>query len=130
MENTTAPQKEQGRGKMEACLKNGVESFKWTDDEIQLLLEVVKDYQSIQAQSNLDWMKIRSRYEQIAAKMRNEYPVAPLDERMRQGQSSYRSFFWTSSARSHGNGTERLRTVPLFVSLILSFHFLERNDVI
>ena len=80
MENTTAPQKEQGRGKMEACVKNGVESFKWTDDKIQLLLEVVKDYQSIQAQSNLDWMKIRSRYEQIAAKMRNEYPVAPLDE--------------------------------------------------
>ena len=33
-------------------------------------------------------------------------------------------------ACSHGNGTERLRIVPLFVSLILSFHFLERNDVI
>ena len=28
------------------------------------------------------------------------------------------------------NGTERLRIVPLFISLILSFHFLERNNVI
>ena len=33
-------------------------------------------------------------------------------------------------ACSHGNGAERLRIVPLSVSLFLSFHFLERNDVI
>ena len=57
-----------------------MESFKWTDDEIQLLLEVVKDYQSIQTQKKLDWMKIRSRYEQIAAKMRVDYPITSSEE--------------------------------------------------
>ena len=61
-------------------LQSDVESFKWTDDEIQLLLEVVKDYQSIQSQKNLDWMKIRSRYDQIAAKMREDYPVTSSEE--------------------------------------------------
>ena len=57
-----------------------MESFKWTDDEIQLLLEVVKDYQSIQTQKNLDLMKIRSRYDQIAAKMRVDYPITSSEE--------------------------------------------------
>ena len=88
MDSTTARLKEQGQGKTKAKLKrkesqnlkSDVESFKWTDDEIQLLLEVVKDYQSIQSQKNLDWMKIRSRYDQIAAKMREEYPVASSED--------------------------------------------------
>ena len=69
MENTTAPQKEQAHGKMGAkakrkefqSLKNGVISFNRNDDKIQLLLEVVKNCQSIQAQSNLDWIKIRTK---------------------------------------------------------------------
>ena len=73
MDSTTARLKEQGQGKTKAKLKrkesqnlkSDVESFKWTDDEIQLLLEIVKDYQSIQSQKNLDWMKIRSRYDQM-----------------------------------------------------------------
>ena len=90
MENTNkqAPQNKQARGKMKAnperkefqSLPNGVESFKWTDDKMQLLLKMVKDCQSTLAQSNLDWIKIHSRYEQIAAKMKDECPVASLDE--------------------------------------------------
>ena len=61
-----------------------MESFKWTTDEIQLLLEVVKDYQSIQTQKNLDWMKIRSRYDQIAAKMRVDYPITSSEQEEEQ----------------------------------------------
>ena len=154
MENTTAPQKEQGRGKMEACLKNGVESFKWTDDEIQLLLFIIfRSRFLLRLYASFVKEIIAMLSFSIAVSEARETARRPMvflkssiffvvfiiftcsfpqqqHRRMRQGQSSYRSFFWTSSARSHGNGTERLRTVPLFVSLILSFHFLERNDVI
>ena len=48
-------------------------------------------------------------------------------------EKSYRSAFGPVLhliACSHGNVTERLCIVPLVVSLLLSFHFLERVDAI
>ena len=53
------------------------QQFKWTDDEIQLLLEVVGNYKATQTQQKLDWVKIWSRYEEIAAQFKKEYPEQP-----------------------------------------------------
>ena len=135
MENTKAPQNKQARGKMEANpeRKEFVEYFKWTDDEMQLLLEVLKDCQSILAQSNLDWIKIRSRHEQIAAKMKDEYPVASLDEYPHKILNFLRCVYYchlllpTTTTHTHAPRAK-----------LLSFHFLdqfcaftrERNDCV
>ena len=129
MENTKAPQNKQARGKMEAnpkrkefqSLQNYVESFKWTDDEMQLLLEVVKDCQSILAQRNLYWIEIRSRYEQIAAKMRDEYLVASLNEYPHKILNFLRCVYYchlllpTTTTQTHAPRAK-----------LLSFHFLDQ----
>ena len=49
--------------------KNGKASdFNWTDDEIQLLLEVESDYEGV------NWESKRTKYEQIKSKFCEQYP--------------------------------------------------------
>ena len=67
-------------GTSDSSAEDGDEQqFKWTDDEIQLLLEVVKNYKATQTQQKLNWVKIQRRYEQIAAQFNEEYPEQPSD---------------------------------------------------
>ena len=76
----TAAGPSKASGTNDSNVEDGDEQqFKWTDDEIQLLLEVVRNYKAIQTQQKLDWVKIRSRYEQIAAQFKEEYPEQPSD---------------------------------------------------
>ena len=42
-------------------------------------LPPVRNYKATQTQQKLDWVKIRSRYEQIAAQFKKEYPEQPSD---------------------------------------------------
>ena len=37
-------------------------SFKWTDDEVELLLKVTRDYRVTKAAENIDWELIQSKY--------------------------------------------------------------------
>ena len=51
-------------------------SFKWSDDDIQILLEVVRDYKVSQEMRNLDWTKNRAKYDHITIKMKEAYPTS------------------------------------------------------
>ena len=56
--------------KMSDGKENNVdESFKWSDSDVQLLLESIRDFKATQATKNLDWAKSRLRYEKIAVNM-------------------------------------------------------------
>ena len=52
-----------------------IEQFKWTNDEIQLLLAVTKEYKVTQEAQNLDWLKIRNRYDYITDRFKEQYPA-------------------------------------------------------
>ena len=76
---------------------------------------MVKDCQS------LDWIKIRSRYEQIAAKMRDAYPVASLDEYPHKILNFLRCVYYCHLLLA----TTTTQTHALRAKL-LSFHFLDQ----
>ena len=51
------------------------EQFKRTDDQIQLLLAVTKEYKVTQEAQNLDWLKTRNRYNYITERFKKQYPA-------------------------------------------------------
>ena len=51
-------------------------SFKWSGDDIQVLLEVVRDFRASQEMGNLDWTKNRAKYDHITIKMEEAYPTS------------------------------------------------------
>ena len=55
--------------------KNGKASdFNWTDDEIQLLLEVCFDFKAESDYEGVNWESKRTKYEQIKSKFCEQYP--------------------------------------------------------
>ena len=55
--------------------KNGKASdFNWTDDEIQLLLEVCFDFKAESDYEGVNWESKRMKYEQIKSKFCEQYP--------------------------------------------------------
>lgn len=54
--------------------------FSWTDGEIQLLLETVKDYKTKQEYEGIDWMSVRTRFEDIRNLFVKSYPSTYDDE--------------------------------------------------
>ena len=55
------------------------ESFSFTDDEIQLLLEVCIEYKAKREYSDVDWESVRNKYEQIQEKLIQQYPKNATD---------------------------------------------------
>ncbi|XP_050956819.1 uncharacterized protein LOC127157624 [Labeo rohita] len=51
-----------------------VESFVWTDDEVELLLRVTLDYKSTKLQENVDWESCHSKYSDITDAFQAQYP--------------------------------------------------------
>ncbi|KAM6894895.1 uncharacterized protein PEZ65_022501 [Lycodopsis pacificus] len=49
--------------------------FSWTDDEVQLLLHVTREYKVENAAQNMDWESIHSKYGDILARFRDNYPT-------------------------------------------------------
>ena len=50
------------------------ENFSFTDDEIQLLLEVSIEYKVEREYCGIDWESVRNKYEQIQGKLIEQYP--------------------------------------------------------
>ena len=48
--------------------------FNWTDDEIQLLLEVCFDFKAESDYEGVNWKSKRTKYEQIKLKFYEQYP--------------------------------------------------------
>ena len=56
--------------------KTKADNFVWTDDEVQLLLEVTNDYKVSKAAKNIDWESCQSKYTDILELYREHYPNA------------------------------------------------------
>ena len=52
-------------------------SFKWTDDEVELLLRVTLDYKASKAGEGTDWESVQSKYSDILNRMLEEYLDTP-----------------------------------------------------
>ena len=55
------------------------ESFPFTDDEIQFLLEVCIEYKAEREYFGVDWESVRNKYEQIQEKHIQQYPKNSTD---------------------------------------------------
>ena len=66
--------KSAGKKPEEKSDKTKVDNFVWTDDEVQLLLEVTNDYKVSKAAKNIDWESCQSKYTGILELYREHYP--------------------------------------------------------
>ena len=55
------------------------ESFSFTDDEIQFLLEVFTEYKAEHEYWGVGWESARNKYEQIQEKLIQQYPKNSTD---------------------------------------------------
>ena len=62
------------RKKSDSSNKEGKDTFKWTDDEAELLLKVTHDYKVLKATEGTDWESIQSKNADILELMLAEYP--------------------------------------------------------
>ncbi|XP_012729945.2 uncharacterized protein LOC105934485 [Fundulus heteroclitus] len=58
----------------------GSQMFIWTDDEVQLLLEVTLNYKTTKSQENVDWESCQSKYADIYKDYLEQYPVNGVAE--------------------------------------------------
>lgn len=63
------------RKKSDAINEGLKDTFKWTDDEAELLLEVTRDYKVSKAAEGTDWESIQSKYADILELMLAEYQM-------------------------------------------------------
>ena len=49
-------------------------SFNWTDEEMLLLLHVVKEYNASTTNAGLDWETVKSKYVNITKRLQARYP--------------------------------------------------------
>ena len=66
--------KSAGKKPKEKSDKTKADNFVWTDDEVQLLLEVTNDYKVSKAAKNIDWESCQSKYTDILELYREHYP--------------------------------------------------------
>ena len=53
------------------------DTFKWSDDEAELLLKVTHDYKVLKAAEGVDWESVQSKYSDICKRMIDELPETP-----------------------------------------------------
>ena len=63
-----------GKKPKEKSDKTKADNFVWTDDEVQLLLEVTNDYKVSEAAKNIDWESCQSKYTDILELYREHHP--------------------------------------------------------
>ena len=63
-----------------------VKENSWTDDEIKLLLESVKDFKAKQEFDSIDWNSVRTRFQDICDLFVKSYPSTVDDEYPHAGE--------------------------------------------
>ena len=53
---------------------SGKSDFKWTDDKVELLLNVMHNYKIEKITENVDWESVKTTYDNILALMKDELP--------------------------------------------------------
>ena len=66
--------KSAGKKPKEKSDKSKADNFVWSDDEVQLPLEVTNDYKVSKAAKNIDWDSCQSKYTDILELYREHYP--------------------------------------------------------
>ncbi|RXN14648.1 tripartite motif-containing 16-like protein [Labeo rohita] len=51
------------------------EFFKWTDNEVELLLRVTQEYKVAKASENIDWETCQNKYTEILDRLKEQYPA-------------------------------------------------------
>lgn len=65
---------------MASSTRSRVESFVWTDDEVELLLRVTLEYKSTKLTENVDWETCVSKYSDIMDAFQAQYPREPTEK--------------------------------------------------
>lgn len=60
--------------------KENTTTLVWTDDEIQILLETVRDFKSEKAYESIDWESIKTKYEKITENFIKNLPNSTTAE--------------------------------------------------
>lgn len=71
--------KSSGRKSKEKGEKNKADAFVWTDDEVELLLDVTNEYKVSKAAENVDWESCQTKYSDILDLYLEQYPSSPED---------------------------------------------------
>ena len=62
---------------------NRSDSFNWTDDDVELLLNIVNEYKVKKAGESVDWESCQSKYADILSASQKEYPSKENGEKIR-----------------------------------------------
>ena len=62
---------QQGRKKTSTKEKSKLDYFSWSDDEVELLLNVALDYKASKAMENIDWESCQNKYQDIMDSWKN-----------------------------------------------------------
>ena len=65
--------------------KEKEQTFVWTDDEVELLLNVTHEYKVKKAGENVDWESVRSKYSDIWEELKRQLPPT-LEEAREMGK--------------------------------------------
>lgn len=55
--------------------RKSTEFFKWTDNEVELLLRVTHEYKVAKESGNVDWETCQNKYADILDRFKEQYPA-------------------------------------------------------
>ena len=61
-------------GQSSKAKKSKSDNFVWSDDEVELLLNVVLEYKTAQTAENVEWQTCQTKYTDILDLFRAQYP--------------------------------------------------------
>ena len=82
MSKSTQKQTKSKQSGLKAEEKSKSDNFSWTDDEVELLLNVAIDYKTTKTMENIDWESCHSKCQDILDKYKEMYPTAEDAEKL------------------------------------------------
>ena len=72
----------------------GKKEFQWTDDEMELLLNVTHEFKVRKISENVDWESVKTKYDDILELMKTELPCTPEEAKQITNKDYQRSKFY------------------------------------
>ena len=72
-------------GQSSKAKKSKSDNFVWSDDEVELLLNVVLEYKTARTAENVDWQTCQTKYTDILDLFRAQYPSKENAEKIGNG---------------------------------------------
>ena len=80
--------RKQKSGGEEVSSKEKPDNFVWTDDEVQLLLKVTREYKVNKEMENIDWESVQTKYSDMLRILMDQLPTSPTDEGKKIGKDN------------------------------------------